>query len=417
MLTKLELDVLTTPGRYLTGGVPGLYVQVSLGVDGQPRRSFVYRYKIAGRAREAGLGSYPATSLSEARARAREAATLRSKGIDPLAAKATAKAEAAVARVTFQKAAEALLDHICKQRANGKFPLRAVRQWRSSLSRFVYPKIGKLDVRDIRYEHLTAILIPVATAKGKTKRSAVGGPTVAASLRSRVERILDFSSVHGWRDPNLPNPARPQLFKDVLGKQPPAQHFAAPPLDIAPSLYQAISAAEGSVYRAVEWMILSCSRLRESLDAKFSEVDPVTRIWTVPAHRSKTGRDHPVPMSAAMSRVYEAASATRCSDYMFPGRFNSPLASSTIGPALDKIGVGYTRHGWRSTARDAMADRLDIDRETAEFVLAHVVGGVEGAYRRETAIVKRRVAMQKWADWLAGKEADSNVIPLRQAAE
>ena len=39
MLTKLELDALTTPGRYLAGGVPGLYVQVSLGKDGQPRRS------------------------------------------------------------------------------------------------------------------------------------------------------------------------------------------------------------------------------------------------------------------------------------------------------------------------------------------------------------------------------------------
>ena len=77
MLTKYGLDALTTPGRYLAGGAAGFYVQVSLGKEGQPRKSFVYRYKIAGRAREAGLGAYPAVSLAEARDRAREAAASR----------------------------------------------------------------------------------------------------------------------------------------------------------------------------------------------------------------------------------------------------------------------------------------------------------------------------------------------------
>jgi integrase len=416
-LTKLGLDALTEPGRYLAGGVPGLYVQVTIGKDGQPRRSFVFRYKFQGRAREAGLGAYPAVSLAEARDRAREGAALKAKGVDPLEAKAKSKADASILKWNFAEASEEFLRHVCEQKANSKFPLRTVRQWRSALARFVYPKIGKLDCREIRYEHLTAILAPLTVAKGKTKRAAVGGPTVAARLRSRIERILDFAAVSGRRDANLPNVARPQLFKDVLGTAPKVAHHPAPPLDDAPGLYQRIAAEPGTIYRAVQFLILTAARLRETLDARFEEIDLEARTWKIPESRSKMGRPHIVPLSKAASEVIEAQRQVRCSDFIFPGRFGSPVASSTIAPAMRRIGIGpdVTNHGWRSVCRDAMADRLDIDHETAEFVLAHVKGGVEGAYRRETAIAKRRVAMERYADWLCGREPASNVVPLRTA--
>ena len=58
MLTDLKVRSLVKPGRYLVGSVAGLYCQVSLGKDGEPRKSFVLRYKLAGRAREMGLGAY-----------------------------------------------------------------------------------------------------------------------------------------------------------------------------------------------------------------------------------------------------------------------------------------------------------------------------------------------------------------------
>ena len=194
----------------------------------QPRRSFVYRYKIAGRAREAGLGSYPATSLSEARARAREAATLRTKGIDPLAAKATAKAEAAVAKATFEQAATALLAHLIQQRVDTKFPGRTARRWHNGFKNHVFPKIGKLDVRDLRHAHIAGVLVTVANGRGKTKRSAAGGPTVAGMLRSRIERVLDFAAAHGYRDPDQVNPARVELLRDVLGELPARLSISAP---------------------------------------------------------------------------------------------------------------------------------------------------------------------------------------------
>ena len=108
--------------------------------------------------------------------------------------------------------------------------------------------------------------------------------------------------------------------------------------------------------------------------------------------------------------------AIRQNDLVFSGRYGGPRGSSSIAKALAKIGVGYTLHGWRSTVRDVMADKLNVDRETAEFCLAHVTGGVEGAYRRATGIAKRVVAMERLALWLAGQEPASNVVPLHAAS-
>jgi hypothetical protein len=82
---------------------------------------------------------------------------------------------------------------------------------------------------------------------------------------------------------------------------------------------------------------------------------------------------------------------------------------------MRRIGATATNHGWRSIARDALAEELDVDFETAEFVLGHVKQGVEGAYRRGTSFQRRRVAMQKYADWLCGREVEATVT-LRVAA-
>ena len=113
--------------------------------------------------------------------------------------------------------------------------------------------------------------------------------------------------------------------------------------------------------------------------------------------------------------VLEKQHALRQNDYVFPGRFGTP--GRQLSPPLSSASASaYTLHGWRSVARDALADVLDVDRETCEFVLAHVAKGVEGAYRRETALAKRRVAMERYSSWLAGETAATNVVQFPGAA-
>ena len=74
-----------------------------------------------------------------------------------------------------------------------------------------------------------------------------------------------------------------------------------------------------------------------------------------------------------------------------------------------------TPHGCRSTFRDWCGDVADVDREIAEMALAHRVGNTtEAAYRHRTAVQKRRVLMQRWADYIDGPPGDAdNVVSIR----
>jgi integrase len=117
-------------------------------------------------------------------------------------------------------------------------------------------------------------------------------------------------------------------------------------------LYRRIHAAEGVTCRAVEFMVLTADRIREVLDATRSELDLERRIWTVPARRTKLSRDHIVPLSGAAIACLERAGVDRMLEataLIFPGRYGA-MATQTPARVLRRIGVGFTRHGWRSHA-------------------------------------------------------------------
>ena len=103
-------------------------------------------------------------TLAEARDKAADARKQLRDGTDPLAAKATAKAEAAIATATFEQAALMLLKHLIQQRADTKFPGRTASRWQKGFANHVFPKIGKLDVRDLRHAHIAGVLAPSPTA-------------------------------------------------------------------------------------------------------------------------------------------------------------------------------------------------------------------------------------------------------------
>lgn len=69
-------------------------------------------------------------------------------------------------------------------------------QWFNTLRDYAYPLIGDLPITDVDVELITRILDPIWTKKTET----------ASRVRDRIERILDWSTVRGYR--SGPNPAR-----------------------------------------------------------------------------------------------------------------------------------------------------------------------------------------------------------------
>ena len=120
----------------------------------------------------------------------------------------------------------------------------------------------------------------------------------------------------------------------------------------------------------------------------------------MPGIRSKVGKDHRVPLSrqavAVLTEARELA-GDEPGEVIFPAaRVPKPVAGGVLMALLRDLDTNTTLHGMaRASFRSWAADR-GVDRELAEAALAHVVGGVEGAYQRSDLCERRRTLMQQW---------------------
>jgi integrase len=139
-------------------------------------------------------------------------------------------------------------------------------------------------------------------------------------------------------------------------------------------------------------------------------------VIVIPAERTKTRREHRVPLSAQAMACLDAVKPLRRKDgFIFPGDIEDwPITNMAMLMCLRRL-KGKTQatvHGFRSSFRDWCADS-GVPRELAEACLAHVAGGVERAYYRSDVIDLRRDLMQRWADHcLPPAGVGANVVPL-----
>jgi hypothetical protein len=93
--------------------------------------------------------------------------------------------------------------------------------------------------------------------------------------------------------------------------------------------------------------------------------------------------------------------------YVFLGRHGRVLHERAMITRTHYINPNIADHGFRSTFRDWCGDETKHERETAELALSHKIGGVEGSYRRKTALAKRRALMDEWARYCESGEVIS----------
>jgi integrase len=307
-------------------------------------------------------------------------------------------------RVTFESAAE---QYITANRAGWRNAKHAA-QWTATLTRYAYPTFGRTAVADVGVVDVLKVLQPIWATK----------PETASRLRGRIEAILDYSKVHGWRAGE--NPAR---WKGVLEMTLPArakvrrvEHHAALPYAAVPKLLLTLTAAEGVAPLALRFLILTAARTGEAIGARWSEIDLGKRLWTIPADRMKAGREHRVALSDEAMSILEAL--PRVSEWVFPGRKpKSGLSNMALLQTLRRLKKGdYTAHGFRSSFRDWAAEQTAFPRDVIESALAHTIGSkVEIAYLRSDLLEKRRSLMADWGRYCSGIANTGQVVELRRA--
>jgi len=406
-LRALNVERLSsTPGLYSDGG--GLNLRVS----SPTARSWVFRYMLAGKAREMGLGSYPEVSLADAREAALAARKLKTLGKDPIAereaARAAERAEAARA-VTFQYCAKAYISARKPSWRNEKHG----NQWAATLNTYAMPLIGDLPVQAVDVAMVHRILEPIWSRK----------PETASRLRGRIEAVLDWAATRGYRSGE--NPARWKGHIENLfpahSKLRTVKHHAALPYAEINAFVASLRLDEGVAAVALEFAILTAARTGEILGAVWDEIDFANTVWTVSADRMKGGREHRVPLSApAMAILKSQHKSTNGRGFIFPGsKEGKPLSNMAMLQTLRRMQRDdLTVHGFRSTFRDWAAERTGYPREVAEAALAHSIEDkVEAAYRRSDLFDKRRKLMNSWADFCGVVAKDAKVVVLRKSVE
>jgi len=416
-LTVAAVKAANKPNSRLSDG-GNLYLRISSsGV-----KSWGFLYSIGGgdgkrgRQHELGLGPLHTVSLAEAREKAAELRKILLDGRDPARERIRASHNRQKAEVSFDEVAEEYIEAKKSEWANAKH----LEQWRNSIKTYASPIIGKCSTSDIDLDLIVKVLLPIWSVKTET----------AVRLRGRLERVLDYAAVKGYR--NGENPARWKGgLKEILPsptKIAAVQHHAALPYGEVGAFMAKLRQQAGDGPRMLELAILCASRSVEVRGARWGEIDLEAKTWTIPADRMKMRREHRVPLSSAAMKLLKTLKAEAEAEkrellpdalvFRAYGKEGREFSDAVMSATLKRMGISITQHGFRSTFRDWAADCTKFPREICEMALAHkVADGAEAAYWRSDVFDKRAHLMEAWGRFCnTVKNADTaEVVPIGAA--
>jgi integrase len=387
------------PGLHPDGD--GLYLRVTK--DGA--KMWVFRYMLNGKPRKMGLGSFKILTLAKAREKVIDCRRQLRDGIDPIKARNDVKIElklAAARSQTFKQCALAYIESHSAAWRNEKH----ADQWKTSLETYAYPTIGPLPVQDIDVSLVLKIL-EQELEKFEGKKFWLARPETANRVRNRIEAVLDWAKAREYRVGE--NPARWRGHLENLlpprSKIRTVKHHAALPYREVGDFIITLKEQRGIGVSAFEFLILTAARSGEVLGARWKEIDLAKKVWTIPADRIKSGRQHRVPLAnRAIEILTDAPGEKKPDDFVFTGKSGGdPISKMGLLILLDTMKRrDITVHGFRSTFRDWAAEMTNFPYEVAKASIAHTLGDkVEEAYLRSDFFLRRVQLMSAWARYCA----------------
>ncbi|MCJ8276303.1 MAG: tyrosine-type recombinase/integrase [Bdellovibrionales bacterium] len=403
-LTALEVSRIKRPGKHPLG--ESLYLQVT----NAGTKSWLFRYSFNKRSRWMGLGTCKTITLAQARETVIDLKRELKKGLDPIIVRDQELRRRFLSEsrtISFDKCAERYIEaHKSKWKSK-----KNLVQWENSLKNYASPIIGHLPVSEIDLTLVLSVLEPIWETKTET----------ASRVRARIERILSWATVRGYREGN--NPA---IWKGYLDAILPnksglhkTKHFKAMPFQEIGEFMKELKEKDGVSYRALEFLVLTATRTNETLNAKWSEINFDNKTWTIPSSRMKSGQEHIVPLSRRALEILKDLERIQHNEFIFPGKKQSkPLSDMTLLMILRREQLDYTVHGFRSTFKDWASERTNFTREVSEMALAHTITNkVEAAYRRGKLLLKRRSLMKSWEEFCYSQSSENNIVEIPVATK
>ncbi len=340
------------------------------------------------------LGRYPALKVVQARDEARTIKDQASSGIDPRVAQAKTEAETeAKRRGSFSAVAERYISIECPQ-------LRRGQESESIIRRELIPHWGLRMVSDLHRRDLTALTDELI---------ADGRPMAARRLYETAKRVLSWAMDRGDIDDNPLAAARPPIKREPRERA--LKHSEIQDLW---AVWDEMGYPFGSVMKL---LLLTGQRRSEVAEMRWTEIDLDCSQWAIPKERSKSKREHIVPLSAPALSVLNDLPHFGEGAFVFTttdgARPVSGFSRAKVR-ANDLSGVENWRvHDLRRTVRTEMA-RLRVPEIVGERVLNHLPQGLTRTYNIHEYLDEKQDALARWAQELMNiiEPPPANVVPL-----
>lgn len=382
--------------------VPGL----ALRVTDRGHLSFVLRARYPRKPKNPtrrALGDYGATTLEQARAKARAWLELIERGIDPAIEEERQRAAAHRRQAnTFGAVAADFLDRHGKNLAKAKEVERIIRsefilRWEARPITDIEPREISTAIRDIaprgRYQAHNAFAL---LRRLYSWAIATGEYGIDASPTDRLRP----SELIGRRE------ARSRVLSDS-------------------ELRKVWMAAEAMGYPygpAIRLLILSGQRLREVGDMSWPEVDLGGALWAIPASRMKGDAPHEVPLTPAAVKLLESLPRWSGGDFVFTttGGLKPVNGFSKAKVRVDKLSAvtGWVLHDLRRTMRTHLS-ALPVQDMVRELVIAHAKRGLHKVYDQHAYRDEKRRCLELWETRLMSivEPPPPNVVELVAGAQ
>jgi integrase len=359
------------------------------------RLSWLFRYRLEGKAEKVVIARYPDLSLKAARNERDSLAGLVSRGLSPAREKQLAKL-AAASNSTMGEFAERYYREVVLR--NRKDP----RNLRRYLDNEILPAFGKKVLSEVTAADVQSLVF--------RKRDS-GQETAAAQMRNLIKRIFDYALVCGTAQTN-PALALPLRFITKAR----ARTRALSASEIRTYLYTLYSSNIRRQFKlALHLILLTLVRKSEMLLAQWKDVSLDAGEWEIPAQNSKTGQPHIVYLSRQAIDLFRGLKALAGeSPWVMPGRGSlaKPFTHNAMNQAMGSISFSidpFTIHDLRRTGSTLLNEK-GFPSDVIEKALNHTIPGVRGVYNRAEYAEQRRKMLQFWGDYIEGLASENKVL-------
>jgi integrase len=367
------------------------------------------KYRHGGKEKLLSLGTYPDTSLKDARERRDKERQLLASGVDPSVARQAKEASRAAADASsFEVVAREWHRTIHLQKVSEGHAARTLIR----LEQDVFPWVGSRPVGEITAPELLRAIRRIES------RGAI--ETAHRALQS-CGQVFRYAIATGRADRD-PVPDLRGALKPVHVEHMPA---ITDPRRVG-ELLRAIHDYPGMpvTCTALKLAPLVFVRPGELRKAEWQEFDLELAEWRIPAAKMKgtkqqkeRGPAHVVPLpKQAVQLLRDLQRLTGDGRFLFPSLRTGerPMSDAAVLAALRRMGFPkdeMTGHGFRAMARTMLAEQLGVDEAVIEAQLAHAVKDTLGrAYNRTEFLRQRRAMLQQWADYLDALRTSDEVV-------